>query len=61
MYKVKIFEEDNNGPESLQTRMNSFFEENENIKILSTKMCVETVTGIDYKSILIIYEEGNEC
>lgn len=57
--KCKIFEENNKGASYLENEMNDFFSITD-IKVLNMNVVVEKVDGIDYKSIIICYEEKNK-
>jgi hypothetical protein len=53
--KVKIFSENNNGPEDLEKQINDFLS---TIKmLLYVNVVTESVQGIGYMNVLIFYEE----
>lgn len=54
--KFEIFEEGNNGPLALQNKMNDFFSK-KNVQICNVNVVVEKVGGIDYKSVIVCYQE----
>ena len=53
-YLFKIFEEGKCGPLSLENEMNDYFLETDG-EIVSVNIAVETVDGIDYKSVIVCY------
>ena len=55
MIKCKIFTENNSGPMRLESDINEFFEDMEDVMIHSTNMVVEKVDGIDYLSVIVFY------
>lgn len=55
MIKCKIFQENNDGLSDLEDKINNYFQDMENVKIVSVNTTVERVEGIDYTNIVILY------
>lgn len=53
---VKIFQENNQGPQELEDRINDFFNDKEKLNVLSMNTCIEKVDGIGYMNIVICYD-----